>query len=123
MGRPDPIRLLLPLRPHRCRSVQCLRMLLQHAGMHDTYASVCECSADKQQTGNTVFAALGVADLPVSSPALAWTKSVCSIVFFLFGSALTALFHRYFGERRRWVLVASFIGQAVLIIIAAYLVQ
>ncbi|KAK5119687.1 hypothetical protein LTR85_007263 [Meristemomyces frigidus] len=75
------------------------------------------------QTGNTIFAALGVSNLPVSVPRYAWTKSVCSIVAFLLGALLTSNFHRVFGERKRWVLAASFAVQAAMIAISAHLVQ
>jgi len=76
-----------------------------------------------KQTGNTIFAALGVSNLPVGAPRLAWTKSVCSILFYLLGSLVTATFHRTFGARKRWVLATSFSLQAVFILVAAFMVQ
>ncbi|KAI7161049.1 hypothetical protein KC349_g3051 [Hortaea werneckii] len=75
------------------------------------------------QTGNTVFAALGVSDLPASSPKFAWTKSVTSVASFLIGAAITGFFHRFFGERKRWVLSFAFAVQTVLVAVAAYLVD
>lgn len=75
------------------------------------------------QTGNTVFAALGVSDLPISSPKYAWTKSVTSVVSFLAGAGVIGVFHRFFGERKRWVLSVSFAVQAFLVAAAAYLVD
>ncbi|KAK6396407.1 hypothetical protein LTR65_009491 [Meristemomyces frigidus] len=75
------------------------------------------------QTGNTIFAALGVSDLPVSAPRHAWTKSVCSILAFLLGALLTSVFHRALGERKRWVVATSFAVQAAMIAVSAYLVQ
>ena len=75
------------------------------------------------KTGNTVFAALGVSDLPVGSPSLAWTKSLCSVVCYLLGSFVSGSYHRTFGERKRWVLAVSFTFQAALILISGVLVQ
>ena len=74
------------------------------------------------QTGNTIFAALGVSNLPVPQPRYAWTKSVCSIIAFLLGAGVFGFLHRAIGERKRWVLAASFILQAVMIAVAAHLV-
>lgn len=105
------------------------------AGAFNAYECFCSMQVDRslrpaasisliaQQTGNTVFAALGVSDLPVSSPTLAWTKSVVSVVSFLAGAAAVGVFHRRFGERKRWVLGASFIIQAIHIAAAGVLVQ
>ncbi len=76
-----------------------------------------------RQTGNTVFAALGVSNLPLGAPRLAWIKSVCSIVTFLLGSMVISLFHRKFGERKRWVLATSFLVQGALILVSAELVS
>lgn len=76
-----------------------------------------------RQTGNTVFAALGVSDLPVSSPKLAWTKSLTSITSFLLGSLILTTLHRWLGETKRWVLSLSFLLQAVLIAVAAVMVK
>ena len=75
------------------------------------------------QTGNTIYAALGISNLPSNQPRLAWTKSVCAIVCYLFGAAFTKLFHSGFGERRRWVLCFSFTMQAALILVSAILVR
>ncbi|KAK3062158.1 hypothetical protein LTS18_004712 [Coniosporium uncinatum] len=75
------------------------------------------------QTGNTVFAALGVSDLPISQPRLSWTKSLCSILSFLLGSAAFSTFHRLMGGRKRWVLMLSFTIQTAFIALSALLVQ
>ncbi|KAK3697798.1 hypothetical protein LTR37_017263 [Vermiconidia calcicola] len=88
------------------------------AGAYNAYGCF-----SSMQTGNTVFAALGVSDLPVNSPPLAWTKSVCSIVCYLLGSVATSSFHRSFGERKRWVMTASFALQTIFVIVPAILVQ
>ena len=79
-------------------------------------------SSPSSQTGNTIFAALGVSDLPVASPKWAWTKSVVSIVSFLLGASLFSLFHRQFGGLKRWVLATSFTFQTIATTIAAILV-
>lgn len=75
------------------------------------------------KTGNTVFAALGVSNLPVKAPRLAYLKSLTSIVSFLLGSALISTYHRSLGPCKRWVLVSSFFFQALLTAIAAVLVS
>ena len=75
------------------------------------------------QTGNTIFAALGVSNLPVSSPRLAWTKSVTAIFAFLLGAAATSYFHRALGSRKRWVLAMSFGLQTLLVVFAALMVS
>ena len=64
------------------------------------------------QTGNTVYLGLGIADPEGSNR---WIKSLMSIVFFCLGSFCFSRFHRYFGPKRRWVLVASFSVQMALI--------
>ncbi|KAM0716556.1 hypothetical protein Q7P37_008001 [Cladosporium fusiforme] len=74
------------------------------------------------QTGNTIFLALGVNSLPMGSPSLAWTKSLTAILSFILGAGLISAFHRTFGERRRWVLAASFAFQMLVTATAATLV-
>lgn len=74
------------------------------------------------QTGNTIFLALGVNSLPMGTPSLAWTKSLAAILSFLLGAGLISAFHRKFGERKRWVLAASFAFQMLVTVIAAILV-
>lgn len=80
-------------------------------------------SLTHSQTGNTIFLALGVNSLPVDTPDLAWTKSLTAILSFLLGAALISFFHRTFGERKRWVLAASFFFQMLVTSIAAILVH
>lgn len=63
-----------------------------------------------------------MSNLPISAPRLAWTKSVCSIVAFLAGAAITSSFHRNFRARRRWVLASSFLLQTVFTAAAALVV-
>lgn len=75
------------------------------------------------QTGNTIFLALGANSLPIDTPSLAWLKSLTAILSFLLGAALISLFHRTFGERKRWVLAASFFFQMLVTALAAVLVH
>ena len=77
----------------------------------------------KQQTGNTIFLALGANSLPLNSPSLAWTKSLTSILSFILGAGLISAFHRAFGERKRWVLAASFTFQMLVTATAAALIS
>jgi uncharacterized membrane protein YoaK (UPF0700 family) len=74
------------------------------------------------QTGNTIFAALGVSGLPDSSPTFAWAKALMAIMCFMIGAFCFANFHRLLSPRKRWVLIASFGLQCVMIITAASLV-
>ena len=71
------------------------------------------------QTGNTVYFGLGIAD-PKSSDR--WIKSLVSISFFCLGSFCFARFHRYFSPRARWVLVASFTAQMLIVVAAATII-
>ena len=74
------------------------------------------------QTGNTIFAALGVSGLPDTSPTFSWTKALMAIVCFILGALAFATFHRLLSPRKRWVLVASFGFQCSMIIVTASLV-
>jgi hypothetical protein len=74
------------------------------------------------QTGNTIFAALGVSGLPDRSPTTAWAKPLMAIVCFIIGAFSFGTFHRLLSPRKRWVLIASFGVQCSLIIITASLV-
>ncbi|KAF2765023.1 hypothetical protein EJ03DRAFT_280972 [Teratosphaeria nubilosa] len=73
-------------------------------------------------TGNTIFAALGMSSLPVQAPRYQWTKSLSSIFAFLLGYLIFSNLHRLAG-RKRWIFVASFILQSILIAISAFLVS
>ncbi|KAK5118858.1 hypothetical protein LTR62_000067 [Meristemomyces frigidus] len=74
------------------------------------------------KTGNTVFAALGVSNLPQTQPRHAWTKSVASIIAYLLGALFFANFHRAAGQTKRWVFAFSFLLQAIVTTGAAILV-
>lgn len=51
-----------------------------------------------------------------------WVKALISLSAFCLGSFFFSRFHRYLTPRRRWVLVASFMIQLILTIIAAVIV-
>lgn len=51
-----------------------------------------------------------------------WVKALTSITFFCLGSFFFSRFHRHLSPRRRWVLVASYLIQLVLILLAALIV-
>ncbi|OBT97565.1 hypothetical protein VE01_04529 [Pseudogymnoascus verrucosus] len=73
------------------------------------------------QTGNTIILALGASGQPVSQPYI-WLKSLTAIVFFLIGCYFFAQSRRI-HPHRRFTLAASFLVQAILIFVAAALVQ
>ncbi|KAF2716520.1 hypothetical protein K431DRAFT_278792 [Polychaeton citri CBS 116435] len=91
---------------------------LVDSGAYNAY----ECFVS-MQTGNTVFAALGASNLPVASSNAAWIKSLTSILSFILGSFILSTFHQCFGQRKRWVLVFSFLLQLSLTAAAATLVM
>ncbi|KAI6866573.1 hypothetical protein KC343_g6396 [Hortaea werneckii] len=69
------------------------------------------------QTGNTVYLGLGIV-APTESTR--WIRSGISIGCFCLGSMMFGHFHRYFGGRKRWVMVTSY-GLQVLCMVAAAL--
>ncbi|KAI6845756.1 hypothetical protein KC364_g4580 [Hortaea werneckii] len=69
------------------------------------------------QTGNTVYLGLGIV-APTESTR--WIRSGISIGCFCLGSMMFGHFHRYFGGRKRWVMVTSY-GLQVLFMVAAAL--
>ncbi len=69
--------------------------------------------------GNTIYVGLGLA-APLESNR--WQRSGTSIICFCLGSFFFARYHRYFGGRKRWVLVSSYFLQLLLIIAAALIV-
>ncbi|KAF3915446.1 hypothetical protein ABW21_db0200104 [Orbilia brochopaga] len=74
------------------------------------------------QTGNTVFVGLGASHQPLNKPQ-GWLSSLLSITCFIIGVATIAFCSRKAGSTLRGTLVVSFFVQAILIIIAAALVQ
>ena len=81
------------------------------------------------QTGNTVFAALGLSGQPLSTHRQQYYKSLVSIGSFMLGTLSFNFVHRHpkLGQqptsRRRLVFILSFFIQTILIIIAAVLVN
>jgi len=66
--------------------------------------------------GNTVYLGLGIV---APSEGIRWIKAGVSIAAFCTGSFCFARFHRYFSPTKRWVLIASYAFQALLIAVAA----
>lgn len=85
-------------------------------GLLDSCATAAWGSFVSMQTGNTIYLGLGLADPEGSAR---WIKSGTSIACFCFGSFFFARFHRLFGPQRRWVLVANFTIQLLMILTAA----
>jgi uncharacterized membrane protein YoaK (UPF0700 family) len=81
------------------------------------------------QTGNTVFAALGLSGQPVSTHRQQYYKSLVSIGSFILGTLSFNFLHRFPQlsvqpiRRRRAVFITSFAIQTLLILIAATLVD
>ncbi|KAK5064993.1 hypothetical protein LTR84_000828 [Exophiala bonariae] len=83
----------------------------------------------QMQTGNTVFAALGLGGQPKASHDQQYYKSLTSIAAFCHGTLFFSALHRYPtglseqpSSRRRVIFIISFSVQTVFIIIAASLV-
>jgi uncharacterized membrane protein YoaK (UPF0700 family) len=77
-------------------------------------------------TGNTIFLALALVKIPTSqghNSNTAWVRNFVTLLSYCLGAFLFPRFHRAFGDRKRWVLMSSFMLQAVFIFIAAALVQ
>ena len=114
---------MLLLRPLRQQRLQRLEHLREHANW---YASPSPLSATREfsnfpSPGNTIILALGASNQPISQPYI-WLKSLTAIVFFLVGCYFFAQSRRI-HPHRRFTLAASFLVQAILIFIAAALVQ
>lgn len=81
------------------------------------------------QTGNTVFAALGLGGLPQSAHSQQFIKSFIAIGGFCMGTLFFNILHRFptglhnqASSRRRVIFVLSFTVQTILILVAAALV-
>ncbi|KIX05727.1 uncharacterized protein Z518_03699 [Rhinocladiella mackenziei CBS 650.93] len=73
------------------------------------------------QTGNTVYAGLGMSGQPLSQP-YRWVKSGTAILSFCLGTYFFSRVCRYLGPLRRGTLSGSFIFQAILCFISCVLV-
>lgn len=104
------------------RSWADLMLLLSYVitGLLDSSAVFIWGSFVSMQTGNTVYLGLG---LVAPSEGTRWIRSGTSIAFFCLGSFVFSRFHRYFSPKRRWVLLASFSAQLVLVTAAAIIVH
>ncbi|KAL8669330.1 MAG: hypothetical protein Q9168_006076 [Polycauliona sp. 1 TL-2023] len=75
------------------------------------------------QTGNTIFLGLGGATPDSTSKPYGWAKSLVSITCFCLGCLVFSHTTRFFGNLRRGTLVASFLSQTLIILVAAAIVQ
>jgi len=75
------------------------------------------------QTGNTIFAGLGVSDLPDNVPRHTWVKSLVAILSFCLGALFFSRWHRYLGPLKRGVIMSSFFIQTSFMIVTASLVS
>lgn len=73
------------------------------------------------QTGNSIFLALGASDQNIKP--YDWARSLCSIGCFALGAFFFSRLHRRLGALRRGTLLLAFFLQAVLVMVAAALVQ
>ncbi|EDU46470.1 membrane protein [Pyrenophora tritici-repentis] len=85
-------------------------------GLLDSSAVFIWGSFVSMQTGNTVYLGLGIV---APYEGIRWIKAAVSIVAFCIGSFCFARFHRYFSPAKRWVLIASYSFQALLVAVAA----
>ncbi|EXJ69649.1 uncharacterized protein A1O5_06720 [Cladophialophora psammophila CBS 110553] len=73
--------------------------------------------------GNTIFAGLGVSDLPANVPKHTWTKSLIAILSFCLGALFFSRYHRYLGGLKRWVMASSFLIQTSFMVLTASLIS
>jgi uncharacterized membrane protein YoaK (UPF0700 family) len=96
------------------------------SGLTDSVAYNAWSTFISMQTGNTIFLGLGASNQPTSKP-YGWTKSLTSIGCFFIGCVCFSHGMRRWGGRSkgtaRGALVASFLLQAGLMLLAAGLVQ
>ncbi|OAP62536.1 hypothetical protein AYL99_01763 [Fonsecaea erecta] len=99
-----------------------LLLLLSYVitGLLDSSAVFIWGSFVSMQTGNTVYLGLGLVE---PTKGTRWIRSLTSIAFFCFGSFCFSRFHRRFSPKRRWVLLASFAIQLLLVVVAAVVVM
>ncbi|KAK4612273.1 hypothetical protein CLAFUW4_12711 [Fulvia fulva] len=71
------------------------------------------------QTGNTVYLGSGIV---APSDDNKWIRALTSIVFFCLGSFIFSRYHRYFGGKKRWVIVLSYTIQLIMIVVSAVMI-
>ncbi|KAF7555693.1 hypothetical protein G7Z17_g2006 [Cylindrodendrum hubeiense] len=91
------------------------------SGLIDSVAFNARSVFVSMQTGNTIFLALGAANLPSGAP-LMWLSALVSLCAFWLGCYFFAS-TRHFHPRRKMTLSICFLIQAILIFIAALLGQ
>lgn len=98
-----------------------LLLLLSYVitGLLDSSAVFIWGSFVSMQTGNTVYLGLGLVE---PTKGTRWIRSLTSIGCFCLGSFCFSRFHRFFSPKRRWVLLSSFAGQMLLVVVAAVVV-
>ncbi|KAK3066094.1 hypothetical protein LTR53_017689 [Teratosphaeriaceae sp. CCFEE 6253] len=72
------------------------------------------------QTGNTVYFGLGLSNPHQANTR--WIRAGISVASFCLGSFFFARFHRILGSRKRWVMIAAYLLQIVMMIAAASMV-
>lgn len=77
----------------------------------------------ENRTGNTIFAGLGVSELPSNVPRHTWVKSLVAILSFCLGAFFFARYHRALGPLKRWVIMSSFLIQTLFMILTAALIS
>lgn len=80
-------------------------------GLLDSSAILVWDSFVSMQTGNTIYLGLGLAAPHRSTR---WIKAAASVGFFCIGSFLFARWHRWLGQRKRWVMVGNAVLQTLL---------
>lgn len=91
------------------------------AGLCDSVTFSASSVFASMQTGNTIFLALGAANLPSNIPYM-WLRALCSIVAFQFGVFCFGK-TRHFKPKSKGTLGGTFLAQSFIIWIAAALAQ
>ena len=114
--------LLLHIRPNRQYGVQFLWNFRFHADRHAAFPGVLSLSL-MAVPGNTIFLGLGGATPHDTKKPYGWAKSLSSIACFCIGCFFFSHTSRFLGPLRRSALVASFLFQSIIILVAAAVVQ
>lgn len=73
-------------------------------------------------TGNTIFLALGASGQP-ANPAYLWAKSLIALTVFLASNIIFIHMHRLLGPRRRSTMIISFAIQTIALLVTAILIE